>query len=453
MTIRFLARQIAVCLTASAACLAAFVASGEKVFAQTTSTTGAFVADAVVPINDRTYPDAALLLIQTAQKSLRICLYQTRYYRDFPGSYSNQLVDALILARRRGVDISVIVDSSPWRMQGGHDEENLNVAARLAREGCHAYLDSPLIQSHQKISVVDDRITVVASSNWSHFSLSVNREVGVAVWSADVAKYFTNYFEARIKEGEPFAMPANATPYPTPELQITPLPPGTVKGGISEDRKPLTAEEFASSLKVPLARQVPLESLSNRDYYPRLHEAISKAARSVDLVQDYALYYFEPPKADTTPVPGSRPAGVPSLTNMLFEDLAAARRRGLPVRAVLNFGVGQDGAARFSGRDFAMRLSALGVDARRDDPLENLHAKMLLIDDEVIVVGSTNWSYQAVELNNECSLLLRSKELGAHYRKWVDSVVSRSTPVTEPEPRFTPAPSPTAGAANKAETE
>ena len=54
---------------------------------------------------------------------------------------------------------------------------------------------------------------------------------------------------------------------------------------------------------------------------------------------------------------------------------------------------------------------------------------MLLIDDECAVVGSTNWSSQAIEENNECSIALRSKELGAHYRAWVDSILARSTPL------------------------
>ena len=39
------------------------------------------------------------------------------------------------------------------------------------------------------------------------------------------------------------------------------------------------------------------------------------------------------------------------------------------------------------------------------------HTKLLIIDGEISVVGSTNWTYSALEKNHEVSVLIRSPEV------------------------------------------
>lgn len=416
------------------------------------SAPGAFDADflavdAIVPINDRNYAPAVLRLLLSARKSLRVCLYQARYYYDYPGSDSNQLVDALILARERGVRVEVIMDQSSFKR--GHDEENMPTAERLARGGCLVYFDPPEVQSHQKILIADGAVTVVASANWSHYSMALNREASVMIWGADVAQAYTQYFEARLEAATPFAPPPAEEGAPAQKpLALETVPPAD----LDPDRAAvIRAEELARALNLPVAQDARLLLMNNRDYYPGHHRALAAANRSVDLVQAYAYYYFEAPQRPIAPSPDLRPAGVPSLVNLLFDDLVAARRRGVAVRAVFDFSVREDGEARYAAEDFANRLAALGVDAYRDYPFEQIHAKMALIDDRLIVIGSTNWSYDAVELNNECAVLIESPELGAYYRQWVDSVFARSVKITEPG-AFQVTPLPTSAApASRAE--
>lgn len=379
------------------------------------------IVEAVVPMDDRHYGTVSEALIHGARESIRICLYQARFYLKYPGSQSNRLVDNLILARRRGVRVEAIIDTSPWKEEGRFDEENFRVAERLAREGCRVYLDSPLIQSHQKIMIVDGHITVVSSANWSHFSLSSNREVAAALWSEGLGRAYEEYFCARIGEATPFEVPSS----PSLSLQATPAPPP------ASSPRP---EDFAA-LGRPVFTGVHALTLNNRDYYPRLHKALREAAHSIDLIQDYAYYYFAPPISDIPPAPDAVPRVAASETNLLFDDMVTAHRRGLRVRAAFDLTQFEDGSVTYNAEDFANRLGALGVPVYQDEPAVRIHAKMLLIDDERIVIGSTNLSVQALEMNNECSLLLTSKELGAYYREWVNSILARSTPLLPTPPQ------------------
>jgi phosphatidylserine/phosphatidylglycerophosphate/cardiolipin synthase-like enzyme len=46
------------------------------------------------------------------------------------------------------------------------------------------------------------------------------------------------------------------------------------------------------------------------------------------------------------------------------------------------------------------------------DPLfKTTHAKFMVVDRELTLLGSTNWTYYALTSNNEASVLVRSKEV------------------------------------------
>ncbi|HHT9153614.1 MAG TPA: phospholipase D-like domain-containing protein [Candidatus Hypogeohydataceae bacterium YC40] len=38
-------------------------------------------------------------------------------------------------------------------------------------------------------------------------------------------------------------------------------------------------------------------------------------------------------------------------------------------------------------------------------------------DDEITVVGSTNWSYSGLRMNHEASVLIRSKEVASTFKE------------------------------------
>jgi len=48
------------------------------------------------------------------------------------------------------------------------------------------------------------------------------------------------------------------------------------------------------------------------------------------------------------------------------------------------------------------------------------HNKLIIVDEETVLVGSQNWSTSAVAKNREMSLLVRYPELARHYQSIFD---------------------------------
>ncbi len=358
----------------------------------------------VTAINDREYYPAVLKLIDEAEHSVRACLYQVTWYEEYPGSSSNNLVDALAAAARRGVEVVVVIDRSAFR--GDHDEKNQFVAAKLAAAGVSVYLDPDEIQSHQKLLLVDRDVVVVASTNWSFYALDKNKEVAAILWSQDAGRHYEHYFARRMADAEPF----ETAGYPVYNQ---------IADSIYRLREDLGYEGWSIR---------DLEFLDNRWYYYSLVPALRGAETSIDVVQSYANSYGDShPRA--AEIPG-RPAGKPPETDLLADELIAAAARGVRVRVMMDHTVDGDFVKVWKGATLRMaeKLAAGGVEVYMDDPTEQIHAKMLVIDGEQVVVGSTNWSFEAMEMNNEASVLIDSPGFVADaYAPWLADLFERAT--------------------------
>jgi cardiolipin synthase len=98
-----------------------------------------------------------------------------------------------------------------------------------------------------------------------------------------------------------------------------------------------------------------------------------------------------------------------------IDELCKAARRGVKVRLMLP-GRTDIQVLRIAARSFYETLLDAGVEVfERQGAV--LHAKTLVIDGEITVVGSTNLDYRSIEYNLEISAVLRSGTLG---RQMVD---------------------------------
>jgi phosphatidylserine/phosphatidylglycerophosphate/cardiolipin synthase-like enzyme len=61
------------------------------------------------------------------------------------------------------------------------------------------------------------------------------------------------------------------------------------------------------------------------------------------------------------------------------------------------------------------RLRAGGVDVRLDGNLQNMHHKVLIIDQQIVVTGSYNFSASAEERNDENTLIIHSPDVVAEF--------------------------------------
>jgi len=150
-----------------------------------------FPAD-VTPLNDASYFKTVYSLISRAQKSVYVVMYSIKWYDRYPDSQSNKLINSLISAKKRGVDVRAILDR-PFDEK--ENKENEKVADMLSRSGIKVYLDSEKITTHSKLVIVDTRYVVIGSTNWSYHALTDNNETNVLIDSEQVAKEYVKYFE------------------------------------------------------------------------------------------------------------------------------------------------------------------------------------------------------------------------------------------------------------------
>jgi phosphatidylserine/phosphatidylglycerophosphate/cardiolipin synthase-like enzyme len=171
---------------------------------------------------------------------------------------------------------------------------------------------------------------------------------------------------------------------------------------------------------VDAARVVPVP---NDKYAQEVRKLINKAKSRIWIALLDARYY------DVTPDTARRtrdPGAAPSLTNLLLSDLISAAAEGVEVKLVCDMGWG--GSPPETKLDFLERLRAGGGSVYEDSRDVTTHAKIVVVDDDFVVIGSTNWSYHALEENNETAVIIESPELNAHYADYIKAVIDAGKP-------------------------
>lgn len=164
---------------------------------------GAARGATVEAVNDGLYAPRALELIGGARDTLRLAIFQVRYYPRYPQSPANRLLEALIAAAGRGVDVRVCVDNTDAAHLRENNAANLEVARRLAAGGVTVFLSRAESTMHAKFLVADRQALLLGSANWSFYALGRNREANLLVRCPETAARFDDYFAALEEEGRP----------------------------------------------------------------------------------------------------------------------------------------------------------------------------------------------------------------------------------------------------------
>lgn len=137
----------------------------------------------------------------------------------------------------------------------------------------------------------------------------------------------------------------------------------------------------------------------DREYFQAAHDEIGKAKKSIHLISFLFLVYD---KAN-------------SQTDQLLEDLIQAKKKGVKVSVILEYPKPYRGKEQpVQNRKVYERLKNAGVDVLYDDPLRTTHSKVLVIDEETVILGSHNYTYSGLGDNHEVSVLLKDKEKAKH---------------------------------------
>ncbi len=261
-----------------------------------------------------------------------------------------KIEEAILSAARRGVDVRILIDDTVRQ-----SKKNVEW---LARKGIRVKLDETREYgqpgdktTHAKMILVDDKKFIIGSTNFSDKSISDNNEANLYLARPAAARSLRTYFEALWK---------NAVREPS-------------------------VEPF---------RSADVDVIFNRQYVPSVKRLFQSARKRIHVI----LYGINIGR------PGS---GVRDL----IEEMKQARDRGVDVRVILDVSRGSfaEKTLQFS-REAASYLEKSGIAVKFDSEEVITHAKVLLVDDAV-VVGGTNWGYGPLTQYNDMNVIVRRPEI------------------------------------------
>jgi phosphatidylserine/phosphatidylglycerophosphate/cardiolipin synthase-like enzyme len=330
---------------------------------------GADAPTAIWPLIGRETPcvycDVAAAAFGAASASIDVLLSTMEVEGD-------PVVEALVGASARGVSVRVLLDQSDF--EPSITEKNAQAVAFLVAQGIDARLDDAVTTTHAKLVIVDRATVFVGSTNWNHYALFEHRQADVRIDDERVGAAFGDFFD---------------------RLWADPSAPlGMTLDGVEV---PLDGPAL---VVLPDAGQSTL-------YGSFVLDLLSHATTSVHASLYRVSVY--PQFAD-------------SATSALVDGLIQAAGRGLDVRVLM------DDCSFYADSAEANLQSAIflyqsGIDVRFDDPDVTTHAKLLVVDGETVVLGSTNWNYYSVERNIEANVaLVRMPDVASVFESYFASL-------------------------------
>ena len=305
----------------------------------------------VRPIVNREYLPAVLDLINGATNSIEFLQLEMHDDR------AVQAIEAALAAAvKRGVRVRGMLD----------DGVDFNAAAveRLRAFGAAAQLDTPVKMTHSKLVIVDGRVVLLGSTNWTGNSMGNNNETNVRLDDPVLAEAFGRYVAALWADS-------------AAEPDLPAVESGTVK------------------------------TIVNRQYFPEVMDLFQSATQRIRVVM-YGINYS--------------PKYAGSQVNQLVEALAAARARGVDVAVAIDL---SDYNALLNKVNAPAKkfLADAGV-AVFDDPLKTTTHAKLIVADGCAVIGSVNWGKDALENRNETGVAIRDPAVVEAFAAYFERVAA-----------------------------
>ncbi|MDI6757331.1 MAG: phospholipase D-like domain-containing protein [Endomicrobiia bacterium] len=129
-------------------------------------------------------------------------------------------------------------------------------------------------------------------------------------------------------------------------------------------------------------------------------------------------------------------------TRLIKNAVYEAVERGVKVKILLEGSLQQNSYA-------VKEFSQLGVDIKASKREWYLHTKLVVVDSQKTLLGSTNLSYKSINENNEANVLIDSSKIARLYEKFFDAIWRDTThiPGTHKEIKLEPVETPYAIAA------
>lgn len=129
----------------------------------------------------REFPDKVIPLIQNAQHTIKVIVFDWRLYPNDPANSVQIFNSAIAGACRRGVAVSCIANHT-------------DIISALKTIGCEAKKLSAPNLVHVKMMLIDDKILVVGSHNYTQHAFTMNYELSVIIDDQPDLSRFTDFF-------------------------------------------------------------------------------------------------------------------------------------------------------------------------------------------------------------------------------------------------------------------
>ena len=133
--------------------------------------------------------DELILRIDNAKSSIRVQAYSFT---------AREIADALIRARMRGVDVVVILDKSQRR-------ERYSMIDEMKGGGILVYIDDCCAIAHNKVMIIDERIVVTGSYNFTKSAEVRNAENMLIIDDRALAARYLDNWQRHRRGSEAFA--------------------------------------------------------------------------------------------------------------------------------------------------------------------------------------------------------------------------------------------------------
>jgi len=152
--------------------------------------------DYVKPVFSTQYAEEALQLINGAQKSIKVVMFEAAYYPKYPNSPSNLILRAIKQKANEGIEVKLILEGGEKFLGKRFQKELKEVLELFTNSKVKVKLDRKGINTHAKFLLVDDKKLLIGSTNWTYYGLQKNNESNVLIISRQIGEKFAHYFNS-----------------------------------------------------------------------------------------------------------------------------------------------------------------------------------------------------------------------------------------------------------------
>ncbi|GAG77627.1 unnamed protein product, partial [marine sediment metagenome] len=145
----------------------------------------------IIPLIDREYFDIVSTAMKKAKRRILVMVYGFKLSSS-GDTRADILADEMIKARKRGVEVKVILEKSDFnewlnRMNGKTIEY-------FKENGITARLDNEDVITHAKVVIIDDAV-FLGSTNWSYGGLELWHNSDILIRNKKIVDFFVDYFK------------------------------------------------------------------------------------------------------------------------------------------------------------------------------------------------------------------------------------------------------------------